>query len=199
MTFLAGDELPASDLNNFAPGGDITLTSGADITWGGDTNLYRGGASQLKSDDAFVAVSFTETSAAATVSSTQATLGTTTSASYTATLTGGTACGTAFVAPASGKVLIHNASNMFNSVGNHLFCTVQVRTGSSVGTGTIVHTASDGDAIVTHGTAADRHGATLLVTGLTPASSYNVQQLFKAEAGTASFSNKHLIVVPVVM
>lgn len=134
--------------------------------------------------------------AVATVSDRQNTLGTTTSTTYTATLTSGTACGVAFVAPPSGAVLIHNASNMFNSGANHEFCTVQVRTGGSIGSGTIVFTAADQDAIVANGTPADRHGVTILVTGLTEGSTYNAQQLFKTEAGTGSFSNKFLVVQP---
>jgi len=52
VTFLAGDELPASNLNDFAPGGDISMLSSKVIVWNGDTNIYRSAANTLKTDDA---------------------------------------------------------------------------------------------------------------------------------------------------
>lgn len=200
MTFLAGDPLPASDLNDFAPGGDISLTSGGEISWNADTNLYRGAANQLKTDDPFRAASFTENSGAVTVADTQNTIGTTTSNSYTATLSGGTACGVAFVAPASGVVLIFNVLQIQAASGNS-FCTVRVRTGSSVGSGSDVLAAGDDDSVIVNSAGSLFRGtAVLRVTGLTPGSSYNAQQLFKNDASaTCTTTRKKLIVQPVMM
>lgn len=127
------------------------------------------------------------------LSDTQITSGTTTSTSYTATLTGGTACGVAFVAPPSGKVFIMNTCQTVPSGGLALV-TIRVRTGSSIGSGSDVIAALD-DNIMYCGSEI-RATATMLVTGLTSGSSYNVQQLFKVAAGTGTFSRKALVVKP---
>lgn len=133
-----------------------------------------------------------------TVGDAQATNGTTTSVTYTSTLTGGTACGIAFTAPPSGKVLVHNNSRMFNSGANHNLCSIHVRTGSTIGSGTDVLAASDANAVAYFGSNDDRRGATTLVSGLTPGAAYNVIQSFKVTAGTGNFSNKSLIVQKVL-
>lgn len=127
-------------------------------------------------------------------SSTQNTSGTTTSTTYTATLTGGTACGIAFVAPSSGKVTILNACALVNSGASHTLCTVQVRTGSSIGSGSDVLAAADNNAVYINGTAEMRAGVAVPISGLTPGASYNVQQLFRVSGGTGTFVNKSLIV-----
>lgn len=128
------------------------------------------------------------------VDSVQNTNGTTTSVTYTATLTGGTACGIAFIAPASGKVLIHNNSRIFNSGANLSLCSIHVRNGASIGSGTDFLTANDAHAVAFFGSTDDRRGCAVLVSGLTPGNNYNVQQSFKTTGGTANFSNKSLIV-----
>lgn len=134
----------------------------------------------------------------ATVSSTQNTSGSTTSTTYTATLTGGTACGTAFVAPPSGKVIVHNSGFIDNSSTGRSYMTFRIRTGGTVGSGTDVVAAVDDNAVTCLGTDDLTAGRAIHVTGLTPGTTYNCQQLFKASAGTtASFSWKHLIVAPV--
>lgn len=134
--------------------------------------------------------------AMASGSDTQNANGTTASTTYTASIGAGTPAGKVFVAPPSGQVVILNACNMFNSGANHGFCTVQVRLGGSIGSGTIVYTGVDADAVVANGTGADRHGAGVLVSGLTPGTTYNVQEIFRVDGGTGTFGNKHLIVIP---
>lgn len=138
-----------------------------------------------------------ETSGAITKSDTQNTSGTTTSTSYTTTLTGGTACGASFTAPESGEVMIFNSSGMFNSTTAHCYCGIQVRAGSTVGSGTIILTVSDTDANYAY-QVTQRQTVAKLLSGLTSGSSYNVQQLFKVDGGTGTFNNKHLIVQPVI-
>lgn len=131
---------------------------------------------------------------------TQNTSGTTTSTSFTVTLSGGTACGIAFVAPNSGKVWIHNAANMFNSGAAHCVTGFRVRTGGVIGSGTDVTVAADSNSLVAGGAGgvADRHGVPYLQQGLTPGSTYNVQQLFHVDGGTGTFNNKFLGVDPVL-
>lgn len=132
-----------------------------------------------------------------TVGSIQVTSGTTASATYTATLTGGTACSVAFVAPASGKVIITNTVQSSNSGANNSFCAPHVRNGAVIGSGTDVLASSDDEAHTNTGTNALRFSAERLLQGLTAGASYNVVQEFKASAGTATFTRKSLIVTPV--
>jgi hypothetical protein len=129
---------------------------------------------------------------------TQNTSGTTTSTTYTATLTGGTAAGVSFTAPTSGRVLVCNNCEMSNSAGNVTRCSYVLRTGASIGSGTVVVAANDNNAIRTDGTSAGtiRIGITDILTGLTPGSVYNAQQAFSVSAGTGTFFNKQIAVIP---
>jgi hypothetical protein len=132
----------------------------------------------------------------ASVSNAQATLGTTTSTGLTATLTSGTACSVVFTSPPSGKVLIGNNCECLNSGAGFSLCTIQVRTGAVVGSGTLILTAADNEAIINTGTSSNRNGVTRLLEGLTPGAQYNCQQLFRVQSGTGSFLRKQLIVTP---
>lgn len=127
----------------------------------------------------------------------QAAVGTTTSTSYTATLTGGTACSSTFVAPTSGKVVIHYDALMQNSGANFSYSAPQVRTGSSIGSGTVVFGADDAYALTHNGTNALRYGGSAPVTGLTAGATYNIQLLHRVTAGTGTYSRKSIIVEPV--
>lgn len=130
---------------------------------------------------------------------TQVTNGTTTSTSFTATLTGGTACGLAFTAPPSGRVLILSDCGVFNSsAANASLITIRVRTGASVGSGSDVVAASDDNAIAEWTANLIQVGNHYLATGLTPGSSYNVQQLYRVSAGTGNFQRKRLTVHPCI-
>lgn len=133
---------------------------------------------------------------AAAVSDEQGTSGTTTSTTYTSTLTGGTACGVAFVAPTSGRVLIANSARMINSGANQTYCGFIVRTGSTVGSGTSVVSEADARALLHTTTAFARFSVTYLVNGLTAGASYNVQQSFRVAAGTGTYANKEIAVIP---
>lgn len=126
----------------------------------------------------------------------QDTTGTSTSTTYTATLTGGTACGLAFIAPPSGRALVGWSAQILNSAANYNLMTIQVRAGGSVGSGTVFLTAADNIALTWNGTLAFRGGVTYMVNGLTSGSTYNVQTLFRVTAGTGTWHSKHLNVVP---
>lgn len=130
----------------------------------------------------------------------QVTLGTTTSTTYTATLTTGTACSTTFTAPASGKVEIKNILESFNSGAGFTKCTIEVRLGAVVGSGTVFLAASDDEAHGSTGAASTsgRYGVSTFLTGLTPNTVYNVRQMFRVQSGTGSFLRKRLLVVPTV-
>lgn len=125
---------------------------------------------------------------------TQNTNGTTTSGAFTATLTGGTTCSTTFVAPQNGKVDIYNTAQVDNSGANVSICAIEVREGAVVGSGTVVLAAA-----ISHGLYSNkltRATAITDISGLTPGSTYNVQQMFAVTGGTGSFENKRLHVRP---
>lgn len=131
----------------------------------------------------------------ATVWDIQNTAGTTTSGAFTATLTGGTACGVAFTAPASGKIMVYNNCEVQNSAAPTLsLCTIRIRTGSTVGSGSDILAAANAEAIF--GGVSFRAGTSRPLSGLTPGSLYNAQQLFAVGGGTGTYVNKSLIVAP---
>lgn len=133
-------------------------------------------------------------------SDSQDTLGSTTATSFTATLTGGTACGVSFIAPTSGIVLIANNTFVENTgAAARAYCTIRVRTGSSIGSGSDVLAATDENSIATAGGAGDdgAFGRVFRLTGLTAGQSFNIQQLFRVSGSTGNFAWKRLSVYPV--
>lgn len=138
---------------------------------------------------------WTQTARPAAVTDTENTAGTTTSGAYTSTLTGGTTCQVVFTAPASGMVLISNSCDLKNSGAAVSLCSIQVRAGGTPGAGTIFLAASDNEALFANAEVSATR--TKLLTGLTPGSIYNVEQLFVVGGGTGTFALKQLSVVPV--
>lgn len=108
--------------------------------------------------------------------------------------------GVAFTAPASGRVLVHIAGTFDNNAADTFgMMAFQIRTGSSVGAGTIVLAASDNDSIGTAGTNDTSFGRSILVSSLVAGDPYNVQALYKRflGTGTAFFARRSVLVVPV--
>lgn len=127
---------------------------------------------------------------------TQDAIGTTASLTYTSTLAGGVACGIAFIAPASGKVIIHNSLYFFNTGAGHSFGTIRVRTGGTIGAGVDVLPEADVRGLIT--SAVNAATRSTLVTGLTPGNTYNVQGRYRVDANSAQYSGKDMIVEPQV-
>lgn len=131
---------------------------------------------------------------------TDATSRTTTSAVYTTTLSPANICGVAFTGPPSGKVMIHWAAESSNSgVSGFCLTSPEVRTGTTVGSGTVVLAASD-DNITRNDDAtanvAHRVGASYLLTGLTSGTSYNVALNHRVSVGTGTYLRRSVIIVP---
>lgn len=127
---------------------------------------------------------------------TQNTNGTTTSTTYTPTLTGGTACGKVFVAPPSGRVVVLNNCGLFNSsAASASACTIRVRTGGVVGSGSDFVAADDNDALIEWTANITQVGNHYPITGLTPGSTYNVQQVFRVSGNTGNFQRKKITVI----
>lgn len=128
-------------------------------------------------------------------SDTQNTLGSTTSTSFTPTLTGGTTCGLSFTTPTSGKVLIFNTCQVNAAAGAYAACSFEVRTGATIGSGTIVVGSTFDTAIEAKASTENRMTATQTLV-LTPLTVYNIQQHFVTQSGTSNFLRKHLVVLP---
>lgn len=127
-----------------------------------------------------------------TISDVQNAAGTTSSLTFVSALTGGVACGAAFVAPASGRVLVTSTSQLGPGGGGLAMSSLRVRTGGTIGSGTD-HVAVSDDNLLFCGNDA-RSSLVLLVTGLTAGNTYNVQQMFRTTVGTATFQRKTLYV-----
>jgi hypothetical protein len=132
----------------------------------------------------------------AAVTATDAGSVSTTSATYV-TLAGDP--GVAFTAPASGRVMVHVAGAFDNTLSDTFgMMAFQIRTGTTVGAGTIVVAASDNDSAGTAGTNDTSFGRSVLVSSLIAGSSYNVQILYKRFSGTGTsfFARRSVLVVP---
>lgn len=125
----------------------------------------------------------------------QDTSDTSTSTSYTTADM--TPCGTAFVAPASGKVLVSISARLDNSGANSTYVSFRVGTGTSVGAGTEVVAAADAQSLENFNTNQFMGGRSFLVTGLTAGSDYNVQLMHRVSAGTGTLENRQVSVEPV--
>lgn len=163
--FTVGKRLLASQLNTFTPSGDVVA----------------GGKVQATS--------------AQSASDTQLTNGTTGSTTFTATLTGGTACGLTFVAPPSGVVFVTNRCGQFNTT-DFSICGFQIRAGGSIGSGTIFQAVDDDHSLISKAANLEQRGDRWRVAGLTPGSTYNAQGLYRVVSGTGNFQRKHLAVEP---
>lgn len=139
------------------------------------------------------------TAGAVAVAATSTSIATTTSVSYSESWTGGSPVGVEFVVPPSGKILVHNSSYVDNNgASGRTYFSWVLRTGSIVGSGTIVAGANDGWSLENFGVGDMTAGRSTLVTGLTPGADYNVRQAMKQTGGTTAESqNRHLCVEPV--
>ncbi len=104
-------------------------------------------------------------------------------------------CGVAFVAPTTGRVLIHYAAGIASTTGVTMVSPV-VRTGGTVGSGSTVVAASSDDQISHRSSPVDRFGATTLVTGLTAGDTYNVRLEHFTSSGTGTLQRRSVIVQP---
>lgn len=136
----------------------------------------------------------------AIVSDTENALANVAATAYVETFTtSNTPASTAFVAPSSGRVLIHNSAYLDNSsAAARTYLSWILRTGAVIGSGTVIQVAADSTAIENLSTDDATVGRAYLVTGLTPLGSYNVRQAGRVTSGTGEFQNRHLVVEPVI-
>lgn len=135
---------------------------------------------------------------AVTVSNDQGpTLTTATSASYASL---GTQCGTSFIAPPSGKVVVSLMAEVKTSTaGSVNLTTIAVRTGGTVGSGTTVLAAADTNFSIQNQNTQLMMGSTQqIVSGLTAGSTYNVRIEARSNGtATLSLGRRAVTVTPV--
>lgn len=110
-----------------------------------------------------------------------------------------TITGQSFVAPPSGKIMVHWMLALENSLaGGDAVCTFQIRDGSTIGAGTLFMAANDLRAVRKPGIARESRTGIWPVDSLTPGAAYNVELLFRSTSGanTATFLNRNVGVVP---
>lgn len=127
----------------------------------------------------------------------QSTFGTT---SYVETPTGGAAFPSlTFVAPTSGEVIVSVNALVDNTTTLRTYYGWVLRTGSSIGSGTVILAAADERAISNFGTDDGRQGAEFHVPGLTAGATYNLRAAGKvssASANAGQVQSQHIIVKP---
>lgn len=107
-------------------------------------------------------------------------------------------CGVAFTAPTSGAVKIDYSADLDNALSTaSTNLAPVVRTGSTVGSGATILAASLDTCIRNVGTDDRRYGASLLLEGLTPGSSYNVRLEHRVSGNTGTIQQRNVVVMPV--
>jgi hypothetical protein len=116
---------------------------------------------------------------------------------------GSTACGDTFTAPSTGRVYVTVSGRVSSALnGEQAFLSYEIRTGTSVGSGTEVQATSDNRALVTSravntGAAAYAAGSRrVLVTGLTGGADYNIRTMHKVTGGQGTVDFRALLIEP---
>lgn len=126
--------------------------------------------------------------------------GTTTSTGFTNSLTTTGTHGVAFIAPPSGRVWVLGRTLAGNSnAGAFCHVDVEIRAGSTVGSGSVWRAASNSTASAFQSDSANQQGsltADALVSGLTPGAAYNAALCYFVNAGTGTFNRRHITVLP---
>lgn len=126
--------------------------------------------------------------------------------SSTTLVAGANPLGVVFVAPPSGKVVVHLSAHMEETINQELATVTDVtRTGGTIGSGTTVRAGTGdralicGDAVNAGAVARLQATRTSLLTGLTPGSTYNTRVEFQTTSpGACNVLYRELLIVPVV-
>jgi len=117
---------------------------------------------------------------------------------------GSTTVGVAFTAPPSGVVVIHLSAIVSQNINTQAtFVSIEVKTGGTIGSGTLVGSAANSDRGLTVGRAVNsgavailQAGRPVLYTGLTPGNSYNVRVMHCVDGGSGTVFYREVIVLP---
>jgi hypothetical protein len=109
-----------------------------------------------------------------------------------------TICGIDFVAPRSGRVMLHYRSSLTCAGGSLTFSAPQVAEGATVGSGSVVFSAADDYAMQQSFGTTLSFSASTLIEDLTPFAAYNVVLMVRSSVGGISViaSRREIDVVP---
>lgn len=119
---------------------------------------------------------------------------------------GGTVVGTAFTAPSSGKVAITFSCGFLQNINTNVtIISCEVKTGGTIGSGTLAGAAANGDRAlvcgraVNSGAVAQSQGSRrVLYTGLTPNATYNVRMMHAVDGGSGTITYREVLVEPLL-
>jgi hypothetical protein len=107
--------------------------------------------------------------------------------------------GVAFVACTTGRALVHTLASVDrDTAATFTACAPAIRTGGTIGAGTVHTAAADINGVFHFGTDAAQFGATCLISGLTPGDTYNVRLEHRVGGGggTGTIQQRAVIVTP---
>jgi hypothetical protein len=106
-------------------------------------------------------------------------------------------CGVAFTAPTTGRVMLHTKASLFNNTAAQFTVVSSViKTGSTVGAGTLFLAAGDDRGLVATGTDPIQVGMSELITGLTHGDVYNVRLEHRVGANIGTILRRWVVVAP---
>lgn len=122
----------------------------------------------------------------------------------TAFAAGGTVVGTTFVCPASGVVKVDWSGQLQQNINAQAtFLSPEMRTGSTIGSGTLVGTVANSDRAIITGKAVNASAPALInagnwaiYTGLTPGATYNVRLMHCVDGGSGTIAFRQVLVQP---
>ena len=117
---------------------------------------------------------------------------------------GSSPVGSAFTAPPSGAVLLlFSAQAQQNINAQAVFVSIEVKTGGTVGSGTLAGTAANSDRAIITGKAVNasapaliQAGRPVLYTGLTQGATYNARLMHCVDGGSGTISYREIIIQP---
>ena len=126
-----------------------------------------------------------------------------TNTSYAA---GGTPVGVAFTAPASGKVAITFSAGFLQNINTFVtIVSCEVKTGGTVGSGTLAGAGANGDRALLCGRAVNSGAVAqlqasrrVLYTGLTAGATYNVRMMHAVDGGSGTITYREVMVEPLL-
>src|SRR5690606_18336475 len=107
-----------------------------------------------------------------------------------------TDCGTAFMAPTTGRVLVILSGQIVNSGATTRMAPV-VREGPVIGSGAVIVPANDVNSITNQGDNAYILASQVaLIENLSPGETYNVRLEHRVSGGTGTLRNRRVVVIP---
>jgi hypothetical protein len=117
------------------------------------------------------------------------------------TFQAGPNCGVSFTAPPSGSVYVTTSGHIETlSANQHCYLSFEVRTGSTIGSGTVFFAAITDYGVGVGGQVNNRVSSSRrkLVPGLTPGAVYNARTMHLTTGGTFNIYSRELLVEPVL-